>query len=76
MADDDDDDDRRGSDVPAVLPRGVAEQRAFDALEKDIKEVRKLSIFSYLKETSNLCLFPLMQCEVDTLKDQAGLVAA
>lgn len=47
MADDDDDDDRRGSDMPAVLPRGMAEQRAFDALEKDIKEVLKLSIFSY-----------------------------
>lgn len=47
MADDDDDDDRRGSDMPATLPRGMAEQRAFDALEKDIKEVCKLSIFSY-----------------------------
>jgi hypothetical protein len=44
---DDDDDDRRGSDMPAALPRGMAEQRAFDALEKDIKEVCKLSIFSY-----------------------------
>lgn len=48
---DDDDDDRRGSDMPAVLPRGMAEQRAFDALEKDIKEVCKLSIL-LLKETS------------------------
>lgn len=35
----DDDDDRRDSDAPPVPAKGVLEQRAFDALEKDIQEV-------------------------------------